>query len=170
MEAGRLAVELPGEPDAAAKRDGLTATRRAQRLHRLLAATPLATWTGDTTTTLPAPSAAAAAPAPAAPAAPAAPSAASLPAAATAPSSPATLVALRVTDDLGAIVHAGWAEAAQAQRDPAWARALWEHHPDPALLPALPRAEAEALAVAAAAPDLAASALTGNGGRSSRAP
>ena len=47
VEDGRLVVALPGDPDAAAKRDGVPATgRRSERLHALLAATPLATWTG----------------------------------------------------------------------------------------------------------------------------
>jgi hypothetical protein len=40
-----LAVELPGDPDAAARRDGLPAPgRRSEGLRALLAATPLSTW------------------------------------------------------------------------------------------------------------------------------
>ena len=47
VEDGRLVVALPGDPDTAAKRDGVPATgRRSERLHALLAAAPLATWTG----------------------------------------------------------------------------------------------------------------------------
>ena len=43
----RLVAVLPGDPDAAARRDGVPAGgRRSERLHALLAATPLATWTG----------------------------------------------------------------------------------------------------------------------------
>jgi len=46
VEGGRLVAELPGEPDAAAKRDGVPAGgRRSERLSELLAATPLSTWT-----------------------------------------------------------------------------------------------------------------------------
>ncbi|MDA0166992.1 DUF5691 domain-containing protein [Solirubrobacter ginsenosidimutans] len=41
----RIVVELPSEPDAAAKRDGVpSGGRRSERLHALLAATPLNTW------------------------------------------------------------------------------------------------------------------------------
>ena len=79
--------------------------------------------------------------------------------AATAPATPSDLVDLPVADDLGAIVHAGWADAAIAQRDAEWARALWPVHPDSRLLTVLPKAEAEALAAAADAPDDAARAL-----------
>ena len=42
----RLVAELPGDADAAARRDGVPAGgRRSERLHVLLAATPLRTWT-----------------------------------------------------------------------------------------------------------------------------
>jgi hypothetical protein len=41
----RLVAELPGDPDAAARRDGVPAGgRRSERLHVLLASTPLSTW------------------------------------------------------------------------------------------------------------------------------
>jgi hypothetical protein len=113
----RLVVELPGEPDAAAQRDGVPASgRRSERLSALLAATPLSTWTPD-------------------------------------------LVELPVADDLQQVVHDGWADAAIAQRDAGWARALWPVHPDSRLLIVLPKAEADALAAAADAPDDAARAL-----------
>jgi hypothetical protein len=64
-----------------------------------------------------------------------------------------------VADDLTEVVHEGWADAAIAQRDAGWARALWPVHPDSRLLTVLPKAEAEALAAAADAPDDAARAL-----------
>ena len=119
----RLVVELPPEPDAAGERDGVPVSgRRSERLRALLAATPLATWTGT---------------------------------------APAELVALPVADDLAEVVHEGWADAAIAQRDAAWARALWPVHPDSRLLTVLPKAEAEVLAAAADAPDSAARALPG---------
>ncbi|HEY6889043.1 MAG TPA: hypothetical protein VI300_14725, partial [Solirubrobacter sp.] len=93
------------------------------------------------------------------------PSAAAAPTfAATAPISASELVPLRVADDLAEIVRGGWADAAVAQRDVAWARALWPVHPDPVLLVALPREEGEALAAAADQPDVAAGALTGQWG------
>ena len=44
------------------------------------------------------------------------------------------MVALPVRDDLAQIVHSGWIAAAEAQRDAAWARALWDVLPDPLLL------------------------------------
>jgi hypothetical protein len=113
----RLVAELPGEPDAAAQRDGVPSSgRRSERLSALLAATPLKTWTSD-------------------------------------------LVSLPVADDLAEVVHGGWAEAAIAQRDAEWARALWAVQPDPRLLTVLAKDEAEALAAAADAPDDAARAL-----------
>jgi hypothetical protein len=120
IEGGRrLAVELPGDPDDAAKRDGVASGgRRSDRLRALLAATPLATWDIEG-------------------------------------------VALPVADDLAGTVRGGWGDAAVAQRDAEWARALWAVHPDPALLVALPRDEAQALAARADQPDVAASALTG---------
>jgi hypothetical protein len=64
-----------------------------------------------------------------------------------------------VADDLAEVVHGGWAEAAIAQRDAEWARALWAVQPDPRLLTVLAKDEAEALAAAADAPDDAARAL-----------
>ena len=63
---------------------------------------------------------------------------------------------LAVRDDLADVVHSGWAAAAIAQRDAAWARALWEVRPDPQLLLALPHDEAERIAAAAPEPDVAA--------------
>jgi hypothetical protein len=164
----RLVAELPGEPGEAAQRDGVPPSgRRSERLSALLAATPLATWTG-------APSAGAAtspdAPlspgAATSPDAPLSPGAASSPGAspptrvaATAPATPAALAALPVADDLADAVHKGWADAAIAQRDADWSRALWPVHPDSRLLTVLPKAEAESLAAAADAPDDAARAL-----------
>ena len=62
------------------------------------------------------------------------------------------MVALPVADDLGAAVHAGWAEAASLQRDVEWGRVL-------GLLELLPRAEAEARAAAADDPVRAAEPL-----------
>ncbi|HET6547565.1 MAG TPA: DUF5691 domain-containing protein [Solirubrobacter sp.] len=139
---GRLVATLPGAPDAAAKRDGLEARgRRAERLTALLAATPLATWTGAT---------------------PGGDAAAAASSADTAPATAAELVALPVGDDLGDAVHDGWAAAALKQCDAAWARALWRR--DVALLAVLPRAEAEALAVAADDPFLASQELRGHWG------
>jgi hypothetical protein len=45
VEGDHIVAELPGAPDAAARRDGLaTGGLRAERLTALLAATPLATW------------------------------------------------------------------------------------------------------------------------------
>jgi hypothetical protein len=64
-----------------------------------------------------------------------------------------------VADDLGDTVRGGWVDAAVAQRDAEWARALWAVHPDPTLLVALPRDEAQALAARADQPDVAATAL-----------
>jgi Family of unknown function (DUF5691) len=117
LRSRRLVVELPGEPDAAARRDGVPSSgRRSERLSALLAATPLNVWTTD-------------------------------------------LVDLPVADDLQEVVHEGWADAAIAQRDAGWARALWAVHPDSRLLIVLPKDEAEALAAAADAPDDAARAL-----------
>jgi hypothetical protein len=72
------------------------------------------------------------------------------------------LVALPVADDLGPAVHAGWARAAKAQRDAAWARTLWRH--DYELLDVLPRAEGEALAATAEDPFSAALELSGSWG------
>jgi hypothetical protein len=152
----RLVVDLPGEPDEAAQRDGVPPSgRRSERLSALLAATPLATWTGGP------PPDAAAPPDVAAP-----PDAAPQPrVAATAPTTPAALVALPVADDLGEVVHGGWADAAIAQRNAEWARALWPVHPDSRLLTVLPKDEAEALAAAADAPDDAARTLPAPWGR-----
>jgi Family of unknown function (DUF5691) len=115
----RLVVELPGDPDAAAKRDGVpTGGRRSERLHFLLLATPLVTWDLD-------------------------------------------MVSLDVADDLGEVVHRGWADAAVAQRDAEWARTLWAVRPDPVLLAALPHQEAQQLAARAERPDVVAAAVPG---------
>jgi hypothetical protein len=151
----RLVAELPGDPDEAAQRDGVSSSgRRSERLSALLAATPLATWTGATS------SGAAASPDATPPDAAASPGATPpMRIAATAPATPAALVALPVADDLALAVHEGWADAAIAQRDAEWARALWVVHPDSRLLTVLPKAEAESLAAAADAPDDAARAL-----------
>lgn len=149
VEDGRLVATLPGEPEEAARRDGVPAGgRRSERLRAILAATPLAAWVAP----------AGAAPAGAAPPAPGAAS----PAAATAlGASPADVVALPVADDLAPVVHGGWAEAAIAQRDAGWARALWARDPRPELLLALPHEEAQRLAARAPEPDVAARALPG---------
>jgi hypothetical protein len=40
-----LRVQLPGEPDAAARRDGIAPSRRADALAQVLSRAPLATWT-----------------------------------------------------------------------------------------------------------------------------
>jgi hypothetical protein len=151
----RLVAELPAEPDEAAQRDGVPPSgRRSERLSALLAATPLATWTGAPANSprlsASGPSRDASSP----------PGAAPPPrVAATAPATPAALVALPVADELTEAVHEGWADAAIAQGDGEWARALWPIHPDSRLLTVLPKAEAEALAAAADAPDDAARAL-----------
>jgi hypothetical protein len=71
------------------------------------------------------------------------------------------LVALPVADDLEDPVHAGWAQAAIAQRDADWARALFARRPAPDLLVALPREEAERLAATTDQPHVAAEALPG---------
>jgi len=167
----RLVVELPGDPDGAAKRDGVpVGGRRSERLHALLAATPLATWTGaewEPPAASPliatgSPLGAAGSPCAAAdPPSGAADSPPALARAATAPASPADLVALDVADDLGEIVHRGWADAAVAQRDAEWARALWAVRHDPVLLAALPHEEAQQLAARAERPDVVAAAVPG---------
>jgi hypothetical protein len=51
--------------------------------------------------------------------------------------------------------------AAVAQRDAAWARALWDAAPDPPLLQALPHDEAQERAAAAERPDIVARAVPG---------
>jgi hypothetical protein len=107
----RLEVELPGEPDAAARRDGISfragagAGPRAAALTQILAAAPLDIWRE------------------------------SLGAA------PAELAALPVADRLRKEVHAGWDLAAVRQRDAEWAEALLHHDPAaavPGLLELLP--------------------------------
>jgi hypothetical protein len=70
--------------------------------------------------------------------------------------SAAELVRLPVGDDLTEVVHSGWVAAAIAQRDAAWARALWDVRPEPELLLALPHDEAQRIAAAAPDPDVAA--------------
>ncbi|WP_053226690.1 DUF5691 domain-containing protein [Solirubrobacter soli] len=153
VEDGRLLATLPGDPDDAAKRDGVPTTgRRSERLHALLAATPLATWTGAES-----PPPGAHAPSPRAGTSPPAP----LTHAATAPASPADLVRLDVADDLAGVVHGAWRDAAVAQGDAEWARALWAVMPDPALLAALPHAEAQRRAAEAEFPEVAATAVPG---------
>ena len=162
----RLVVELPASPTpppsatASRRRPPLRAPRRAARRHaarhldrrrgRRRRAAP------ETATGAAAPPTAAGSPADAAPAPAASRAAAPTPlVAATAPASP-PISSPPVADDLAEIVHAGWADAAIAQRDAAWARALWPVHPDSRLLTVLPQDEAEALAAAADAPDDAA--------------
>jgi hypothetical protein len=145
VENGSLIATLPGDPDAAAKRDGVPAGgRRSERLRALIAATPLVTWTGEAARENdPWP----------------------LPAlAGTAPSDPSTLVSLGVADNLAPVVRSGWTQAAIAQRDPGWASALWGLRTEPALLAVLPRAAAEALAAAADDKLAAALALPGRWG------
>jgi hypothetical protein len=44
LEKRRLRVTLPGEPDAAARRDGIAPSRRADVLAHILSRAPLATW------------------------------------------------------------------------------------------------------------------------------
>jgi hypothetical protein len=140
VEDGAVVVTLPDTPDAAAVRDGVPAGgRRSERLRWMLAATPLATWATHLDASAPGKAAGA-------------PGAAARPVAATT----AELVHLPVRDDLAEIVHDGWAAAAIAQRDAAWARALWEVRPGPALLLALPHEEAQHIAAAAPDPDVAA--------------
>ncbi len=68
------------------------------------------------------------------------------------------MVSLPVADDLGAAVHAGWAEAALRQHDVEWGRAL-------GLLELLPHDEAEARAAAAEDPLSAAEPLEWTWGR-----
>jgi hypothetical protein len=133
VEDDALVVTLPGDPDAAALRDGVpTGGRRSERLRFLLAATPLHTtriqgsdpgiqdaYRGQTPVCMP------------------------------------------VRDDLGEVVRAGWVEAAIAQGDAVWARELWAVRPEPELLLALPREEAQGIAAAAPEPDVAARALPG---------
>lgn len=72
------------------------------------------------------------------------------------------LATLPVADDLGPILHAGWAQAAIRQRDAEWARALWTEHLE--ALKALPRDEAEQLAATAPDPVVAAQQLDGQWG------
>jgi hypothetical protein len=136
VEDGRLVAELPGEPDAAAKRDGVpVGGRRSERLLALLAATPLAVWTGGGKENRPQGKEILA--------------------------TPGELVALEVADDLGEIVRAGWGMAAVAQRDAEWARALWAVAPVAQLLEAVPHAEAQELAAGAERPDIVAQAVPG---------
>lgn len=166
VEDGRIVATLPDEPDDAARRDGVPAGgRRSERLRALLAATPLATWTGAETPRAAAdaasPPGAAGAAVPRAAASPPGAADAGSPPAAALGASPAAIVALPVADDLAAVVHAGWAEAAIAQRDAGWARALWALGVQPELLLALPHDEAQRLAAAAPDPDIAARALPG---------
>ena len=72
---------------------------------------------------------------------------------------PADLVALHVRDDLVDVVHGAWVEAAIAQRDAEWARALWRVRPEPELLLALRHDEAQRIAAQTADPDVGARAL-----------
>ena len=90
-----LAVTRPGQPDAAAAADGVTAkppspTIRADAwwLIRMLAAAPVSDWTARFGL------------------------------------SPREIVALPVEGNLRPYVHAGWRLAAASQREPEWARAL----------------------------------------------
>ena len=138
-------------PDAAAARDGVPAGgRRSERLRWMLAATPLATWTGD-------------APSPPGGTRRRVPRRDAL-------ADAGDLARARPSrDDLADVVHSGWAAAAIAQRDAAWARALWEVRPEPELLLALPHDEAQRIAAAAPDPDVAArGAARGRGAASSR--
>ena len=147
----RWSSTLPDTPDAAAVRDGVPAAgRRSERLRSMLAATPLATWVtprgdapggGDAPDGVGAPAGGdglVGRDAPGGGDAPGGRDARPLAA------SPRDLVRLPVRDDLADVVHSGWAAAAIAQRDAAWARALWEVRPDPQLLLALPHDEARA--------------------------
>jgi hypothetical protein len=72
------------------------------------------------------------------------------------------LAQLHVADDLGPFVREGWGQAARAQHDATWARALRRH--DLELLQVLPRATAEELARQAPDPLLAAQVLHGQWG------
>jgi hypothetical protein len=104
-----LAVELPGEPDAATRRDGIPRrARRSEVLAHILAHAPLAAWTERFAR------------------------------------SAQEIVALPVGDGFGDLVHGAFAQAALAQRDAAWARALWPRRPE--LLGVLPTEERERLA------------------------
>ena len=148
----RWSSTLPDTPDAAAARDGVPAGgRRSERLRWMLAATPLATWTRRCARPQRAAGAAARRTARLAGRRLAARLAAIAPA--------ARLLALPVRDDLADVVHSGWVAAAIAQRDAAWARALWDVRPEPELLLALPHDEAQRIAAAAPEPDVAARAL-----------
>jgi hypothetical protein len=91
----KLVAALPGEPDAAAIRDGFTARptvpsigAAAWQLTQVIAAAPLGDWTARLRL------------------------------------SPGQIVSLPVEGDLGADVHAGWRLAAVGQANPEWARAL----------------------------------------------
>jgi hypothetical protein len=100
VEDDRLVVALPGEPDAAARRDGVPRRgRRSEALAYILGRTPLATWARR------------------------------------------EILALPVADDFEDVVHGALAEAALAQGDADWARALWPR--DPALLGVLSQEERE---------------------------
>jgi hypothetical protein len=95
VERGRIVATRPGEPDDAARRDGLAARPRGTRtggptwlLTQLITAAPLEVWAeilGE---------------------------------------DPYRIVALPVADDVGPDVHVGWRRAAVRQRNPEWARAL----------------------------------------------
>jgi hypothetical protein len=107
-----LRVQLPDEPDSAARRDALPASRRrADVLAQILSRAPLGTWTERFGR------------------------------------SPEKILALDVADDYEPLVHGAFAIAAQQQRDPAWARALWRRQPAAGLLDVLPKAEREELAL-----------------------
>jgi hypothetical protein len=95
IERGRIVATRPGEPDDAARRDGLAARPRRARtdgqtwlLTQLIAAAPLELW------------------------------------AEILGHDPHRIVALPVADDRGPDVHAGWRRAAVRQRNLEWARAL----------------------------------------------
>jgi hypothetical protein len=121
-----LRVELPDEPDAAARRDGIAAsrhqgpgrgqgfpdgTRRADVLAQILSRAPLATWTERFGRP------------------------------------PEKILELAVADDYEALVHGAFTIAAQQQADAAWARALWHRYPAAGILDILPRREREELAL-----------------------
>ncbi|MDO9356418.1 MAG: DUF5691 domain-containing protein, partial [Solirubrobacteraceae bacterium] len=110
----QLVVELPGELDAAGKRDGLRAKGReglgprSALLAELVAGAGLAPWTGTLTSA----------------------------------KKPADAIALAVRSDHGPALLSGWRVAARRERDPAWLAALAIHDGNPELLAELDPADA----------------------------